>query len=118
MSKDHVVETTLRARYAETDAMGIYDDDLIKEVGYSLLARCQSFLRANEATSGRALCPACRRIVPHAWNKEEVLQCENCGWELTWGEYFETIQHKQLSGAEPVRELFRDFVKRFLRQGS
>jgi hypothetical protein len=44
-----------------------------------------------------------------------VLRCEHCGWELTWGQYFRTIQHKQLSGAEPVLELFRDFVMRFPR---
>ena len=41
------------------------------------------------------------------------MQCAQCGWELTWGEYFATFQHKQLSGAEPVLELFSDFADRF-----
>jgi hypothetical protein len=100
-------------RLYETDALGITDDELIDEVGYALLARCQSFLWATDATDGRARCPVCRRIVPHGGDKEELLRCEPCGWELTWGDYFRTIQRKQLSGAEPVRELFRDFVARF-----
>ncbi len=41
------------------------------------------------------------------------MRCAQCGWELTWGEYFATFQHRQLSGAEPVLELFGDFVQRF-----
>jgi hypothetical protein len=32
---------------------------------------------------------------------------------LTWGAYFKTIQHKQLSGADPVLDQFRAFVKDF-----
>ena len=36
-----------------------------------------------------------------------------CGCELTWGEYFKTIQHRQLSGAEPVLNQFRSFVQEF-----
>lgn len=46
-------------------ARGIYDDDLIDEVGYGLLARCESFIDANEARSGRARCPCCSSIVEH-----------------------------------------------------
>ena len=32
---------------------------------------------------------------------------------MAWGEYFRTIQHKQLSGAEPVLNQFREFVTSF-----
>ena len=99
-------------RLYETDAQGIYDDELIDEVGYALLARCESFLAAVEATQGRARCPRCGAIVRHERRKEELLRCA-CGWELTWGAYFKTIQHKQLSGVEPVLSLFRDYVARF-----
>jgi hypothetical protein len=93
----------------ETDALGIYDRDLIDEVGYALLARCESFITAVRAASGEATCPCCGAIVSHAGHKEELLRCA-CGWELTWGAYFDTIQHKQLSGAEPVLSLFREYV--------
>lgn len=99
-------------RLYETDAKGIYDEDLINEVGYGLLARCQSFLEANEARAGKARCANCSAIVAHSCRKEEILRCD-CGWELSWGDYFKTIQHAQLSGGEPVLEQFRIFVSTF-----
>ncbi len=103
-----VAQREIRRLY-ETDAKGIYDDVLIDEVGYGLLARCESFIDANEARSGRVRCPCCSSIVEH---DHKLLRCD-CGWELTWAEYFKTIQHVQLSGAEPVLDLFRTFVKTF-----
>ena len=106
-----VTQREIRRLY-ETDARGIYDEDQINEVGYGLLARCQSFLEANEARGGRARCPRCSEVVAHSRRKEEILRWV-CGWELTWGEYFKTIQHVQLSGAEPVLEQFRTFVNTF-----
>jgi hypothetical protein len=99
-------------RFYAADAQGIYDDVLIDEVGYALLSRCQSFLDANAAVQGRAPCPACNRVVFHRRDKAALLQCI-CGWTLPWADYFATIQHKQLSGAEPVLQLFQDFVTRF-----
>jgi ribosomal protein L37AE/L43A len=107
-----VPQSQIRRLY-ENDARGIYDDELIEDVGYTLRARCQSFLAANEARQGRAICPRCDRTVPHSGKKEETLRCDGCGWELTWGEYFETFQKKQLFGAEPVLQLFQEFVTRF-----
>jgi len=106
-----VTQEEIRRLY-ETDARGIYDEDLIDEVGYGLLARCKSFIEANEARAGRARCPRCSAAVTRACRKEELLRC-NCGWELTWAQYFKTIQHVQLSGAEPVLEQFRIFVSAF-----
>jgi len=97
----------------QTDAMGIYDEELIEKVGYGLLSRCESFLTANEAVRGRAPCPVCGKVVYHHGDKQEILRCETCGWELSWGDYFRTIQHKQLSGAAPVWDLFRTFIQRF-----
>ena len=100
-------------RLYELDARGIYDEDLILEVGYGLLSRCRSFLEANQATDGNAPCPVCENLVAHSWDKAEILHCEMCGWELSWGDYFLTIQKKQLSGAEPVRVIFREYIETF-----
>ncbi|MCW4037161.1 MAG: hypothetical protein NWF13_00330 [Candidatus Bathyarchaeota archaeon] len=94
------------------DALGIHDEGLIDDVGYRLLMRCRSFIIANKAVRGKATCPVCSSIIPHHKRKDEFLVC-NCGWKLSWGEYFATIQHKQLSGAEPVIMLFMKFVKQF-----
>ena len=99
-------------RLYEQDAKGIVDDDLVNDVGYALLSRCQSFLEATAAVQGQAPCPVCARVVLHTGKKEAVLQCP-CGWELPWEDYFATIQRKQLSGAEPVVQLFHHFVTGF-----
>ena len=106
-----VTQREIRQLY-ETDARGIYDEDLINEVGYGLLARCESFITAVEAFWGSARCPSCGALVPHHGKKSELLRCA-CGWELSWGEYFATIQHKQLNGAEAVLDQFRAFVDAF-----
>lgn len=100
-------------RLYENDARGIYDEELIDDVGFSLFARCRSFIRAVEATTGKATCPHCGKIVLHQFKSYEVLRCEDCHWELTWKEYFATIQHKQLSGAEPVLQLFQGYILAF-----
>lgn len=100
-------------RLYELDAQSIVDDELIDEVGYSLLARCEAFIAACAAVAGQVRCPACGATVRHAGHdKTEMMICP-CGWSLTWGDYFATIQHKQLSGAEPVLDLFQSFVERF-----
>lgn len=106
-----VPKAKIRQLY-ESDARGIYDQELIEEVGYALLARCESFILACQAVHGEAPCPRCGAIVHHGVDKAEWLRCA-CGWELTWGDYFRTIQRRQLSGAEPVLRLFRDFIDRF-----
>jgi hypothetical protein len=104
----HPVPQRLIRRFYETNAEGIYEDELIDEVGYRLLARCESFIAANRARAGEVACPRCAETV----QREELLRCP-CGWELPWSDYFKTIQHRQLSGAEPVLALFRDFVLSF-----
>ena len=104
---------SLIRRLYETDALGIYDDELLDEVGWGLLARCESFITAVEAARGRVKCPACGQIVLHHSDKEEILHCEACGWEMPWQAYFKTFQHKQLSGAEPVLALFQEFITQF-----
>jgi hypothetical protein len=107
-----VPQSVIRRLY-ESDARGIYDDDLLDEVGWSLRARCQSFVAAMEAVRGRAACPCCGTIVPHRATPDEVLRCPTCQWQEPWPVYFKTIQHNQLSGAGPVLALFQDFVDRF-----
>jgi hypothetical protein len=95
-------------RLYELDAQGIYDDELIDEVGYALLARCESFITACRAVQGELTCPRCAQIISRA----EMLHCP-CGWELLWIDYFKTIQHRQLSGAEPVLNLFGEYIVTF-----
>jgi ribosomal protein L37AE/L43A len=95
------------------DALGIYDEALINEVGFRLKARCQSFIVAVEASWGQASCPHCERKIAHNHDKTALLVCEACNWEVSWGDYFATFQHHQLSGAQPVVELFSNFITAF-----
>jgi hypothetical protein len=97
----------------ENDAQSIYDEDLLNEAGWALYHRCQSFLDANAAVAGHAHCPGCGAVIDHHAQPDELLRCTACGWEAPWKEYFNTIQHKQLSGAEPVQAFFQEFIDRF-----
>jgi len=78
-----------------------------------LRARCQSFLDAVGAFHGQAPSPSCATTSQQSSQPDEILTCPTCGWSLSWRDYFGTIQHKQLSGAEPVMVLFQGFVNSF-----
>ena len=75
-------------RLYELDAQGIYDEELLTEVGWRLKARCESFIAAVEASKGRAPCPKCGAVIAHTSQPEEILVCPACGWSLPWKEYF------------------------------
>ena len=96
------VDPNLIKRLYETDAKGIIDDDQIDEVGYALLARCQSIRIVSDAYKGRITCPLCTEIVYEGekWlggKFDYPLECE-CGWKTTWGAYHGTFKGKQLRG--------------------
>jgi hypothetical protein len=107
------VKPGLIRRLYDLDAQGIYDEELIDEVGWGLLARCQSFIDAVNAVAGRAVCHGCGEVIAHNRDREALLVCPRCGWRVTWGEYFQTIQHRQLSGAEHVLEMFQGYIDTF-----
>ena len=108
-----VKKTWIRQLYI-MDAKGIHDEEFMDKVAYALLARCEAFLQAMDARNDRVHCPVCSTIVKrhNHRSKEEIMHC-TCGWSLSWGEYFKVIQHKQLCGAEPVQDLFREFIQEY-----
>ena len=71
------------------------------------------FVTAVDAVHGRVKCPSCGQVVLHQGAPDEVLRCTHCGWQTTWLTYFRSLQHKQLSGADAVLALFREFMARF-----
>jgi hypothetical protein len=102
----------------QNDALGRIDDDLVEDVGYRLLHRCQSI---RLATSRGLECPRCGtaftlpesepwRLLPgpHA--------CPNpgCGWQTTPEEWHASWRHGDLLGAAamPAIETYlRDYPR-------
>ena len=96
----------------ERDAQGIRDEELIDEVAYAFYARCQSILTVTEAALGRVACPICSKVIHRqGGGKAEIIRCHGCSWEITWGAFQKTYQHKQLTGGGAV-SAFKDYVRR------
>ena len=110
-------------RLYETDALGIVDAEQIDDVGYALLARCQSVLEATDAhDAGRLRCPrpGCRSPIQRRGRPDrpeddfELIRCGACGWATTGCAYRKTYRGKQLLGAN-ARPAFEAFVREFER---
>ena len=93
-------------RLYELDAQGIIDEELLDDVGFTLLLRCRDIITIDEAKHGRVKCPRCanqrrRTIVERVSQKgdvrDEVIVCPECGWRITWGEYALSFKRKQLN---------------------
>lgn len=104
---------TIRRLY-ETDALGIVDEELLDEVAYGLYSRCQSILTVTQAAEGKVQCPVCERLLVRQdlTDKQEVIHCPECGWQITWEQYFKSYQHKQLHGGGAV-DAFKAYVEQF-----
>jgi hypothetical protein len=85
-------------RLYASDAAGIRDDELLDDVGYAMLVRCEAIRTATEAHAGRAACPRCKTVIPHDGAKMATLRCISCGWQATWGESWRSYRRKQLVG--------------------
>ena len=108
-----VSQAKIRNLY-EADAKGIIDEKLIDEVAYALYMRCQSILEVTEASRGRVRCPVCGslilRQVKGKGNKNELLECSRCSWQIRWEDYHKSYNKKQLHGGSAVH-LFQRFVE-------
>jgi hypothetical protein len=107
-------------RLYESDAQGMLDRDLLNDVGYGIYVRCREMLEVAEAFQGRVKCWECGNVILRqrvdvgpVGDKEEVLTCERCAWQITWGDY-----HKSLSGqslhACGCEDLFASFAREWL----
>jgi hypothetical protein len=109
-------------RLYEANAAGIEDEDLINDVGITLLVRCRNILDIHAAKEGRVRCPRCQRQHVETFidrdrgrggdPRDEVLTCPVCGWTLTWGEYAGTYKRKQLNPGGAV-SAFRAYVRAY-----
>ncbi len=83
----------------QSDANGFLDEDLLSQVGYALLARCESIVLIDQ---GKVMCPRCGAIffVRPCYTKGNTtpVACptEGCGWQVTGEEYDQSIRHREL----------------------
>lgn len=107
----------LRRLYSRV-AEGIWDDELIDDVGMTLYMRCRDILIIHRARQHRQVtCPRCDHagrttLIPRRSGRDELLRCPECGWELTWHRYRRTFQRKQLNPGGAVRA-FETFTRQF-----
>ncbi len=100
MSGRHEIEWSPRVSLAKirtlylNEARGTCSDELVEEVGFGLLARCQSIIEYTEACdTGRVRCKRCAKqgqvtILQRNMNKPSaLLRCPVCGWQVRWGVY-------------------------------
>ena len=99
--------------------MGIQDEDLVDDVGMTLLLRVESCLTVSEAQNGRVHCPECGAVIqrdmrPHHPHEADLLVCPKCDWQLSWPEYRKTFHNKHLGCAgmgAPCQEFAREYPK-------
>lgn len=101
----------------ESEARGDIDDELVNEVGYALLARCQSILEFTDACEGRVKCKRCARSGVTTYidrQHKKVLDCPVCGWYVRWRVYLsESEKGEGQLHAGNAGEAFRRYTMRY-----
>lgn len=105
-------------RLYESDARGLLDEDLLDEVHLAIHARvCDMFEVRDAQKLGRVKCRACGAPVPQPYrmgspNKNNLLRCEACGWQVTCGEYYQSYTGRSLLPGSAT-DLFEGYLERF-----
>lgn len=93
----------------QNDASGLVDDDLVHEVGFRLLERCRSIVRA---THRQVECPRCGAVMemcePGNWRYlPGTLPCPTpgCGWETTAEIWHDSWRHRDLLGLAAMKAI-------------
>ena len=120
-SKFHWAERVSRRdiqRLYASDAQGMRDEDLLDRVHYAIHARVRDMFEVRQAQqSGRVTCRDCGAPIPQPYrmgarNKNNVLKCEQCGWQVTCGEYYDSYTGRSMLPGSAV-DLFESYLERF-----
>ena len=112
------VSKDMLKRLYESTTQGIWDEDLIDDVGITLYLRCRDILAIHQAlTERKVTCPHCQQrgtdtLITRKNADNTPMKCPACGWTMTWTEYHHTFQGRQLNPGGAV-EYFKDFVKTY-----
>ena len=96
----------------EQDAKGIYDEELIDEVGAGLYARVDSILMVTSSNLGKAICIECRAEIPHNYNRSFLLVCPECNWSMLFGDFNDSYKKQTLNGYGALSE-FKEFYEKY-----
>ena len=96
----------------EQDAKGIYDEDLVNDVGTGLYARVDSMLTVTSSNLGHPLCIECKTEIPNSYQKGFISVCPNCGWTIDIFEYRGSYKGQTLNGVGALPEL-KHFVEKY-----
>ena len=89
----------------EQDAKGIYDVELVDDVGISLYARVDSILMVTSSNLGHPLCIECKAEMPNSYKKGFISVCPNCGWTIDIFDYRASYKGQTLNGVGALPEL-------------
>jgi hypothetical protein len=105
-------------RLYESDAKGLLDEDLLNQVIVSIYVRIFDMFEVREAQkTGRVKCRSCKAYISQSYvmggpNKNNPLVCEQCGWQTTCGEFYDSYTGKDMLPGSRT-ELFQEFLERF-----
>jgi hypothetical protein len=92
------------------------DGELLDDVGYGIYVRCQALLEVAEAFRGQVKCRECGNVILRqgvdvgpVGDRAEVLTCDRCAWQITWGDYHNSLSGKSLHACG-CEDLFASFV--------
>lgn len=74
----------------DADAAGIRDMDLCDEVGTTLFARCQTFMRVAQH---QVVCPRCHTVFTVKRSGRSRCPGEDCAWETTYEDYVQSLRN-------------------------
>lgn len=105
----------------QNDAKGNRDEELVDDVGMTLLLRVQSCIEVHDVQCGRGVrCPECGHFIagepPRRLRRGEVLRyhCPQCDWSVTQDEYRKTYHNKHL-GAGGMRSACEEYAREYPR---
>lgn len=103
-------------RLYESDARGCLDEELLDEVAFALLARCESVITVTEIyRCGRLKCPGCAGSISLGSlgrGREALIRCPACPWKMTWGALRGSYAGRRLNGYGAL-DAFCTYVERF-----
>jgi hypothetical protein len=110
-------------RLYESDAQGLLDEALLDRVHYAIHTRVCDMFEVREAQkTGRVKCRGCGEYIEERYrmgsrNRNNLLACAKCGWQVTCGEFYASYTGKSMLPGSVV-DMFEEYLARFPRAGT